>query len=193
MTTSINKLRQFAQDIKDKANAATIERGVAGASFERYRATVADDLIAFLDTLPVQPALTRPDIEAVVREAIDHSRHLPYGQAEPAIAARVAEKLAGAVVSAAPVLSADDIRSAAHEACAWAHDQSLAQPFEAHIAERLVEHLAGRGVSAAQREADLREAFLAGAAWSAGPTIVEAARHHREEAAAEYARSKAGR
>ena len=100
----IDQLRALAQRWKDAASAEVARVGAAGAVLEGIRSGCATELLALLDTLPVQPALTADEVRAVVREAYDAA----LGEEQPSIAEfvddiadRVAEKLAGRTVDLA--------------------------------------------------------------------------------------------
>lgn len=167
----------------------------------------------------VQPALTADEVRAVVREAalpmlnyrLTAATEINERFADD-IAARVAEKLAGRGVSAEQ-----------RELQEWAIDVVFDGPPGPEAGRFVeVEDMSGKSVGVgqwinrgngmwalriprahpAQREAELREAFLAGAAWmsertelgdgGAGFHVIEPSQGKTDDAAAEYARSKAG-
>lgn len=98
---TFRQLRALAQRWKSEATAEVARVGVAGAVLEGIRSGCATELLALLDSLPAQPALTADEVSAVVREAFewldtDRTTRLP---GRSAIADRVAEKLAGQVIA----------------------------------------------------------------------------------------------
>lgn len=168
-----------------------------------------------------QPALTADEVREAVREAIEEALRASRVAAfvpsaaertPDAIATRVAEKLAGRVVA----LTAGDL-DVLRSMRAWVSadvmptvaallDRLLARAPAVDPAQREAEFLRAQLETASsvakraiddkenyelKREADLREAFVAGADWFAGGDLDDQ-RQSAEHAAADYARSKAG-
>lgn len=172
------------------------------------RATEAEDQRAVVAS--GQPVLTADEVRAVVRKAWPYSE-MTAGLRE-ATANAIAEKLAGRAVSSE---QRDRIVTIADEAFGLGPVEPLDETltriehgiFEQHrTAENELSDLRRRLAAAtaaselvtaerdtlrAQREADLRDAFLDGMAWAYGRSRISIDQS-RDQAAAEYARSKVG-
>lgn len=180
MTTDLQKLRTFADGLIAAARFAIDKYGRAGAATEIERADSARELLALLDSLPAQPALTAEDIARVVRGvlgyAVGAAAEQQIGIDIEHVASRVAARLAGRAVEAA--LTADDVRALLGEVGILTSHGNAA---------RVAEKLAERVVSAEQLRGENGVYEGEGVKPVSAPTSFVA-----EPAAAEHARSKAG-
>lgn len=224
--------------------------GMAGGFGDEVDA-IADRIVSKIAGSPSQPALTADEVRALVREAavalLDERKLYIVRPQQPTmndivleayghgracdavalqgddlhavlseIASRIAEKLAGRVVSAEQRES-DCKPITAHEVHGLVADEfevaittrgfrgALGASYPEirdSIAGQVAQRLVGRWIDVGKREADLREAFLRGGKWvaervqvtdcGAGPSVDRPSLDDVEERAAEYARSKAG-
>lgn len=167
-----------------------VERAIA---VHNRRATEAEDQRAAAE-LAAQPALTEERVRDVVRAVVlDEIRHARYdSEHADIIADRAAKELAGRAVSAAQreaVSRAQQYRI--EDLVGWLrYALENWAPSGSDKAEKARASLDAADVQVkAQREADLREAFVEGASWGSAYGIEGG---NASSAAAEYARSKAG-
>lgn len=187
---------------------------------ERVREVVRDAAVALLDERKLYIVkLVQPTMNDIVLEVYGHGRACDAAALQgedlqavlAAIATRAAKELAGHVVA---LSQPDRVRLRRvrdllrQQPVHWDLEEALldrllaaAEPTPASDVEHRVmlqsagERIAELHAMVAQREADLREAFLAGIAHGEGwltDEAREAASGPDEDAAAEYARSKAG-